>query len=255
MKNLLCAFALSLSLGCATAVVRPYVGEQQAWPTVNGSIVNMAYELPVFTTLPPEPYDVLAELRVESPLYAQPEARHLKTLAKKAKELGADALVLVDGQIFFSTVYASGKAKDVKSSSAPVTQVNKFNPDSFKQGVSVIAIKWTDKAPENLPSRQPKAKVTPPPPPPESEQPKLNFAPARAVTPPETPAVETPNPTATPSPALTPSPAPAPVEPPAATAPPSTATETNVVAPPKVEPLETPAADPRKAPAETESMQ
>src|SRR5881296_2932458 len=88
MKRTFCVLGLSLCVGCATAVVRPYVGEQQNWPTASGSIVNTRYSLPVFTTLPPAPYDILAEMRIQSPLYAVPEEGHLPVLVKKAKQIG-----------------------------------------------------------------------------------------------------------------------------------------------------------------------
>src|SRR5258706_14643186 len=90
MKNFFCALGLALGLGCATAIVRPYVGEQQSWPTANGSIVNVRYDLPVFTSLPPSPYEVIAELRINSPLYAQPEEGHLSILVKRGIELGPE---------------------------------------------------------------------------------------------------------------------------------------------------------------------
>lgn len=101
----LCAIGLALSLGCATAVVRPYVGDQQAWPTASGSIVITRYGMPIFTSLPPTPYNVLAEMRISSPFYAQPEEGHMPRIVKRAQEIGADALIFVQGKIFFSTNY------------------------------------------------------------------------------------------------------------------------------------------------------
>ena len=101
MKNILLVSTLTMTMGCATAIMRPYVGQQQAWPTSEGSIVNVKYQIPIFNSLPPTPYDVLGELRVQSPFYAQPEEHHMSTIIAKAKSYGADALVLVDGQLFF----------------------------------------------------------------------------------------------------------------------------------------------------------
>src|SRR5271170_1719132 len=103
MKRWLCAIGLALSLGCATAVVRPYVGDQQAWPTASGSIVSTKYALPVFTSLPPTPYEVIAEMRISSPFYAQPEEGHMPRLVNRAEQIGADALLFVQGSVFFST--------------------------------------------------------------------------------------------------------------------------------------------------------
>ena len=168
MKRWLCAIGLALTLGCASAVVRPYVGEQQSWPVANGGIVNTRYSLPVFTSLPPVPYDVLAELRIDSPFYAQPEEHHLPILVAKAKTLGADALLFVQGKIFFSTNYGqrndSGQAAD--NQSAPtLTTVNTFNPESFAPEVTILAIRWVGDPPPGLPSHK-KATASAKPPPP-----------------------------------------------------------------------------------------
>ena len=156
MKPWLCAVGLALSLGCATAVVRPYVGDQQAWPTASGSIVNTRYALPVFTSLPPASYDVLAEMRISSIFYAQPEEGHMPRLVKKAQSIGADALIFVQGRVFFSTNYGpreGGNDQDTGGQKQPtLTTVNTFNPDSFAPEVTILAIRWTGQPPEGLPS-------------------------------------------------------------------------------------------------------
>ena len=154
MKNLISVLGLCLALGCATAVVRPYVGEQQAWPTSSGSILNAKYDLPIFTTLPPVPYEVVAELRITSPFYAQPEEGHLPLLVKKAMKLGADALLLVDGGLYFSTQYGlkAGETGEA-AKQASITEVNRFNPEAFQPNVNVIAVRWLTDPPPGMPSR------------------------------------------------------------------------------------------------------
>jgi hypothetical protein len=157
MKRWLCAVGLALSLGCATAVVRPYVGDQQAWPTASGGIVNTKYALPVFTSLPPSSYDVLAELRISSPFYAQPEEGHMPRIVKKAQTIGADAVMFVQGKIFFSTNYGarSGAGQDTGDQKQPtLTTVNTFNPESFAPEVTILAIRWTGQPPPGLPSHR-----------------------------------------------------------------------------------------------------
>jgi len=157
MKPWLCAVGLALSLGCATAVVRPYVGDQQAWPTASGGIVNTKYALPVFTSLPPSSYDVLAELRISSLFYAQPEEGHMPRIVKKAQTIGADAVMFVQGKIFFSTNYGarSGAGQDTGDQKQPtLTTVNTFNPESFAPEVTILAIRWTGQPPSGLSSHQ-----------------------------------------------------------------------------------------------------
>ena len=167
MKPWLCVIGLALSLGCATAVVRPYVGDQQAWPTASGGIVNTKYSLPIFTSLPPVPYDVMAELRISSPFYAQPEEGHMPKLVEKAKEIRADALVFVQGKIFFSTNYGprNGADSDAGVQKAPtLTTVNTFNPESFAPEVTILAIRWIGDAPPGFPSHKKSAPVAVTPP-------------------------------------------------------------------------------------------
>jgi hypothetical protein len=133
------------------------VGDQQAWPTASGGIVNTKYALPVFTSLPPSPYDVLAEVRISSIFYAQPEDGHMPRIVKKAKEIGADAVVFVQGKIFFSTNYGArgGAADDTGDQKQPtLTTVNTFNPESFQPEVTILAIRWTGQPPAGLPVRK-----------------------------------------------------------------------------------------------------
>jgi len=200
MKRWLCMIGLALSLGCASAVVRPYVGDQQAWPTASGSIVSTNYSLPVFTSLPPVSYDVLAEMRISSALYAKPEEHHLPLLVQKAKQLGADALVFVQGKIFFSTNYGprNGAAQDTGEQRAPtLTTVNTFNPDSFATEVTILAVRWTGDAPAGLPSTRKAAPVVATPP---VEAPPVATTPA-----PEPPKADSLAPVPAPTPAPTPS--------------------------------------------------
>ena len=154
MKNLIYILGLALAFGCATPHVRPYVGDQQAWPTASGSIVNTRYDLPIFTTLPPAQYEVIAELRISSPFYAQPEEGHMPLLVKQAIKLGADALLLVDGQLYFSTQYGlkAGETGET-AKQASITEVNRFNPEAFQPNVNVIAVRWAKNPPPGLPAR------------------------------------------------------------------------------------------------------
>ncbi len=161
MKNWFSALLLTLCLGCASAIVRPYVGEQQSWPTATGSIVNMKYDIPIFTSLPPTPYEVLAELRIESAFYAQPQEGHLPLLVKQARQLGADAIVFVDGSVFFSTNYGPRPTDAAAAGgSTSLTQVNSFNPESFRPGVTILAIRWRGDPPPGMPSKFAKMQQT-----------------------------------------------------------------------------------------------
>lgn len=229
MSKILGGLLMVMTVGCSTAVVRPYVGEQPAWPTSPGSILITRYELPVFTTLPPAPYRVLGELLLESPFYATPEPGQMPVLIKKAKQMGADAIVLVNSSTFFvqgPTIKPTGGA----APQGGITALNAFNPESFRGGVSVVAVQWLNSAPEGMPGKFQKA------------APKAPLSPEKVE--PTAPAVEsTPTPPS-PPPAPKPetSPVPAPESKPATPAP---------VAPPPATPTNAPApamTDPRLAP-------
>lgn len=185
MSKILGGLLMVLTVGCSTAVVRPYVGEQPAWPTSPGSILITRYELPVFTTLPPAPYRVLGELLLESPFYATPEPGQMPVLIKRAKQMGADAIVLVNSSSFF-VQGPTMKPTAGPSAQASITQLNAFNPESFRGGVSVVAIQWLDSAPEGMPAKFPKASVKPSPAPEKVEPvaPVVEPTPAAPVIPP-----------------------------------------------------------------------
>jgi hypothetical protein len=174
MKRLtcwICGFGLILAVGCATATYRPYVGQQQNWPTSPGSIVNANYELPAFMCPPSAPYTVLGELKVVGGLHGQRAEECLPVLAKKAREMGADALLVVDAQQFFAeaatlpteqsaTTNSPLHAKEVTTFVA--TRSGRYGGSryavmSFDPNVVILAIRWTAGPPAGL-TKQPQTK-------------------------------------------------------------------------------------------------
>ncbi|MCX7915600.1 MAG: hypothetical protein N3A53_04775 [Verrucomicrobiae bacterium] len=78
-------------------------------------------------------------------------------LCKKAEQLGADALLFVQGRIYFATNYGPRPGELVPTGAVPtLTQVNTFNPESFAEGVTILAIKWIGEPPPGLPARHQK---------------------------------------------------------------------------------------------------
>jgi hypothetical protein len=153
MRRWLGILGLAFSVGCATTVVRHYVGEQQNWPTGRGGIVSTGFSIPVFPSLPPRPYDIIAELRVDRPNTAQAGQEDLPSLVKKAKAMGADALMFVDPRTFFA--YDYGARTDGATPAArplAVTDANQFNSDSFQPGATFLAIKWVKLPPAIKPT-------------------------------------------------------------------------------------------------------
>jgi hypothetical protein len=123
--------------GCTTVVVRRYTGEQQKWPTGGGGFVSTGLGMPVFASLPPQPYDIVAELRVQRPNEDKPSKGELPLMVKKAKSLDADALVFIDPYVFFGRDYGQRN-----SNAKPSAPANQFRPESFEPGTTFLAIKW-----------------------------------------------------------------------------------------------------------------
>lgn len=159
-------------MGCATPRFSPYLGQQQDWPMAPGGIVNTQYALPALTCLPSEPYVVLGELKLRGGLHGQPAEECLPELTKKAGELGADALLVVDGQKFFAA--AALRSAQSSETNAPLhakevaTPVytrsyggNRYGSGgygtymvvSFDPNVVILAIRWTGEPPAGLPRR------------------------------------------------------------------------------------------------------
>lgn len=177
----LLAFAVLLT-GCATATYSPYIGQQQNWPTGPGSIVKTQYELPVFMCLPSASYEVLGELELRGGLHSQPAKECLPELTKKARELGADALLVVDGQQFFAAAAplvseqsaTTNRTLHAKEVATPFTtyayggygyggygygrygyrgSAYAYPVMAFDPTVVMLAIKWVNAPPPGLPAK------------------------------------------------------------------------------------------------------
>jgi len=169
--------AAALLSGCATSTFRPYLGQQQDWPMSPGSIVNTRYALPALTCLPSEPYAVLGELKLRGGLHGQPAEECLPRLTKKAREMGADALLVVDGQKFFAAAaLRSASAETNAPMHAKEVRTPVYTPGyyggygysgyrygyggyggyvvmSFDPNVMILAIRWTGEPPAGLARR------------------------------------------------------------------------------------------------------
>lgn len=171
--------AVALLSGCASPTFRPYLGQQQDWPMSPGGIVNTQHALPALTCLPSEPYEVVGELKLRGGLHGQPAEECLPKLTKKAREMGADALLLVDGQRFFAA--AAVRSAQSSETNAPLhakevpTSVYRggygysgyrygyggygsYVVMSFDSNVMILAIRWTGEPPAGLPKRGEAAK-------------------------------------------------------------------------------------------------
>lgn len=170
-------------VGCATPRFSPYLGRQQDWPMAPGGIVNTRYALPALTCLPSEPYEVVGELKLRGGLHGQPAEECLPELTKKAREMGADAVLVVDGQRFFAA--AALRSAQSSETNAPMHAKEVPTPVytgsyggygyggygyggyggyggymvmSFDPNVVILAIRWTGEPPAGWPMRGEAAK-------------------------------------------------------------------------------------------------
>jgi hypothetical protein len=108
-------FALSSSAvvtvltGCAVADFIPYSGQQQNWPTQPGSFVNTSYAIPAYiSSYPNRPYNVIGYLDATT----APVRRRgvVAFAARRAKELGADAIVVLSQGTEYAGTVTTGNA-------------------------------------------------------------------------------------------------------------------------------------------------
>ena len=93
--------------GCATADFTAYSGAQQNWPTDPGVFVKTQYAVPAYSGLLSRPYSVLGYLKADiAPVRRK---RVVEFAAPRAKEIGADAIILQNvGSEYQGTIATSG---------------------------------------------------------------------------------------------------------------------------------------------------
>jgi hypothetical protein len=150
-KILFCSSIVSVALiglfvaGCAIADFTTYSGQQQNWPTQPGSFVATQYEIPAYIhSYPDRPYNVLGYLDATTAPIRRRGA--VGFAARRAKELGADAIVvLAQGSEYAGTIttgnaFTSGSVYP-GGFNATTTGTRVSVPLMFGKA-QVIAIKW-----------------------------------------------------------------------------------------------------------------
>lgn len=99
--------ALILS-GGALADFKPYVGAQQRWPTSPGTFMDTKYAVPTYYGPPARPYRVFGYIDATT----APARRRgvVAFAARRAKELGGDAIVVLQEGAEHVGTYATGSA-------------------------------------------------------------------------------------------------------------------------------------------------
>jgi hypothetical protein len=139
------AIITTLVSGCAIADFTTYSGQQQNWPTQPGSFVATQYAIPAYIhSYPDRPYNVIGYLDATTAPIRQRGV--VGFAARRAKELGADAIiVLAQGSEYAGTVstgnaFTSGNVYR-GGFNATTTGTNVSVPLMLGKA-QVIAIKW-----------------------------------------------------------------------------------------------------------------
>jgi len=105
----LLALILNAALtGCAVADFTPYQGAQQNWPTARRALVANQYAVPAYYGYPPRPYIVLGYLDATTAPIRQRGV--VEFAARRAKEIGGDAIIVHSSGRQFAGTYHSGGA-------------------------------------------------------------------------------------------------------------------------------------------------
>jgi hypothetical protein len=140
MRIILLLLPILLLLGCAEdSHFIAYQGAQQNWPTAPGSMVETKFAVPVYYGLPPRKYRVMGELTAEEEgrwRWSDPESDAMEDVAKEAKKIGADAIIVtgretgVGGYISSgtatvsgNTAYGRGITRSIKTAQARVVAI------------------------------------------------------------------------------------------------------------------------------------
>jgi hypothetical protein len=114
-KSLLIRFVIAAALittfvsGCAIADFTTYSGQQQNWPTQPGAFVATQYAIPAYIhSYPDRPYNVIGYLDATT----APIRRRgvIGFAARRAKELGADAIVVLSQGSEYAGTVSTGNA-------------------------------------------------------------------------------------------------------------------------------------------------
>jgi hypothetical protein len=143
---------LALQSGCATSDFKPYSGTQQNWPTAPGGFIETKYAVTAYYGPPPKPYEVLGYLdATTAPIRRRGVVRYA---ANKAKELGGDAIIVLQVGSEYRGTFNSGSSETSgifngysqgSSFSGNLNATTSYNSSSiplFAGKASVIVIKF-----------------------------------------------------------------------------------------------------------------
>jgi hypothetical protein len=145
-KNLFCYLSVATLLSsCAIADFTPYSGQQQNWPTQPGSFVATQCVIPAYIgSYPNRPYNVIGYLDATT---APIRSRGVVGFAaRRAKELGADAIIVLEQGQQYAGTFSTGNAYTTGTFYSggfnATTTGSSFAAGLYLGKAKVLAIKW-----------------------------------------------------------------------------------------------------------------
>jgi hypothetical protein len=144
---LVCGAAVIAFSGCADVDFdpsevhfRPYLGEQQNWPTSPGAFVDVVDGIPFYHGLPRESYTVLGQVTVAN--------QSLHHLAEVAACHGANAVIIVDSQLVNTgSVSSSGSSGFIGPSTSIGVNVAQHSQTTTTQTYTAVVSAWLIQCP------------------------------------------------------------------------------------------------------------
>src|SRR5437773_6723746 len=99
------AVTAGLLTSCTTTNFTPYEGAQN-WPVSQGALVDRKYAVPVYYGPPPQPYTVMGLLELGNAT----AGTEVGGAATKAKQRGADAIIVISHGSSYADTYSTGSA-------------------------------------------------------------------------------------------------------------------------------------------------
>jgi hypothetical protein len=124
-------------IGCTTSNFTPYEGAQN-WPVSQGALVDRKYAVPVYYGPPPRPYLVMGSLDIGNATAGS----EVKGAAEKAKELGADAIIVLSHGSSYAGTYSTGSATAYGVGNTATAYGTGISVPIMRGAASVAVIRW-----------------------------------------------------------------------------------------------------------------
>jgi hypothetical protein len=139
MKNILLLIAsAAILISCTTTNFTPYEGSQN-WPMSQGAMVDRKYSLPVYYGYPPRPYKVVGMLELGNATAGS----EVGGAANKAKDMGADAIIVLSHGVSQVGSYTFGSATAYGTGYSAHAYGSSFTMPVMAGSAKVMVIRWS----------------------------------------------------------------------------------------------------------------